>query len=81
MKPLLMGCLCCCWGCPGGAPGGAPCCCCCCCEGGGGCCWGKGKPDERPPPEGEQSLAVDHTADCSICMESLHWLEGGRFIW
>lgn len=33
------------------------------------------------PVEGEQSLAVDHTGDCSICMESLHWEEGGMFIW
>lgn len=31
--------------------------------------------------EGEQSLAVDQTGDCSICMESLHWDEGAMFIW
>lgn len=45
------------------------------------CCGGeKGKPEERPG-EGEQSLAADHTGDCNICMVSLHWEDGGMFIW
>lgn len=50
------------------------CCCCCCC-----CCGVNGKPEEIPE-DGGQSLAVDHTGDCSICMESPHWLEG-MVIW
>lgn len=33
------------------------------------------------PVEGGQSLAVDHTGDWSIGMESPHWEEGGMFIW
>ncbi|MBN3288477.1 S18L2 protein, partial [Polyodon spathula] len=31
---------------------------------------------EEIPVEGAQSLAVDHTGDCSICMDSFHWLTG-----
>lgn len=33
------------------------------------------------PGAEEQSLAVDHTGDWSICIESLHCDEGGMFIW